>query len=197
LKYNYLILIQKKKKLDNNKNITLENSLEGSVDRIFSNNEVHNCDNLNEYVDKLYKILKYGGRYFIRYKSFKTDETLILAEQISKEPKWWNKFKNFSLALKYWPSSILCDYLENAGLVWEKQKEWRNVTSFNTLEEYKNYISGWLPHLYHLNKIDREEFLEQLVSVHAESHKNSDKVNVEESLIEIYGYKPAKNEIIW
>jgi len=150
-------------------------------------------------VDKLYDILKYGGRYLIRYKSFKNDETLQLAEQLSKEVKWRNKFRDFTLCLKYWAPSILCDYLDNAGLVWEKQKEWRNGTSFQTPEEYKKYIVGWLPHLHHLkDPTDCEKFLNELILAHTETRTDSyNNIYIEESLIEIYGYKPNKNKIIW
>jgi len=166
---------------------------------MFSNNEVQRCENLKLFIHLFAYFLVDGGIFFLRYRSTKTDEILQLADQISKEVKWRNMFRDFKQPLKTWPSSVVCDYIENEGLSWEKQKECRMIITFQTLEEFKSYIAAYLPHLYHLkNTYEREDFLNELIITHTETHTDPyGKVYTEEAIVEINGYKPNKNCRKW
>ncbi len=56
--------------------------------------------------------------------------------------------------------------IEKVGLVWEEASIWRNTETFEDADGYKAYVSGWLPHLYHLSGKDRDDFLDEVVKTH-------------------------------
>ncbi len=168
---------------------------EGTVHRMISFSAIHWFPNLQGFVDGINKYLAPGGIFFFRYAGCKGDETLELAEKISRGDEWKEKFKRFACPMHTHSPEVMQATLEKVGLVWEEASIWRNIETFDNKQGYKAYVAGWLPHLYHLNDEDRETFLNLVVEAHCsrpERRNDKGEITVWDTQVKVTGSKPNK-----
>lgn len=169
---------------------------EETVDRIISFTAIHWFPDAASFISGVNTYLTPGGNFFFRYAGCKGDETLELAEKISQDPMWREKFKDFSCPMHAYSLDTMQQLIEDEGLVWEDSKVWKNIELFDSEYDYRAYVAGWLPHLYHLKNLhDREKFLDLLVKTHcARPDRNNDgEITVWDTQVLITGFKPQKN----
>lgn len=164
-----------------------------SIDRIISFTAIHWFNDINKFMAGVDKYLKPGGVFFFRYAGCEGDQTLELAEEMRKEEEWASKFEGFENPMHTYPVDEMRGSIKKVHMVCEKAAIWENVERFRDREGYKNYVAGWLPHLYHLSGDDREKFLEELISRHCSNEDNYDHGDliVRDTQVEVWGFKPA------
>lgn len=164
---------------------------ENTVNRMVSFTAIHWFQNLTGFVDGVNKYLTPGGIFFFRYAGCQGDETLELAEKISTDDKWKQKFEKFTCPMYTHTPEVFRATLEKVGLMWEEASIWRNVETFDNEDAYKTYVAGWLPHLYHLEKADRPDFLNAVVKAHCQRPERNcnGKITVWDTQVKITGSK--------
>ena len=82
--------------------------------------------------------------------------------------------------------------IEKVGLVWDEASIWRNEEKFENQEAYKTYVVAWLPHIYHLEGQEREDFLNEVVTTHcARPDRNAKgEITVWDTQVKVTGSKP-------
>jgi len=165
---------------------------EGTVNRMVSFTAIHWFPELGGFIEGVHKYLAPGGLFFFRYAGCQGDETLELAEKLCREEKWKQKFEKFSCPMHTHTPEAFRTTLEKVGLVWEEVCIWKNKETFDNAEGYKAYVAGWLPHLYHLEGSDREEFLQTVVKTHCQrpDRNNNGEITVLDTQVKITGAKP-------
>ena len=166
---------------------------ERTVNRMISFSAIHWFPNLQGFIEGVNKYLAPGGIFFFRYAGCKGDETLELAEKLSKDEKWQKKFERFICPMHAHSPETMQITIEKVGLVWEEAHIWKNTETFDNEDGYKTYVAGWLPHLYHLQGQDREDFLNTVVKTHCarpDRNKNGE-ITVLDTQVKITGSKPS------
>lgn len=166
---------------------------EGGVDRMISFTAIHWFSDISKFFTGIEKYLKPGGVFFFRYAGCEGDETLVLAEKMRKEEKWIAKFEHFSNPMYTYSTEKMRQEITKVKMGCKKASIWENTEEFPDRDEYKKYVSGWLPHLCFLDsQEDRNEFLKELVDRHCSRRERCDengRVTVTDTQVEIWGYK--------
>lgn len=169
----------------------------GTIDRMVSFTAIHWFPELEGFMQGVNRYLKDGGRFFFRYAGCEGDETLEIAKALSKQERWQARFSDYTCPMKTYRPEVMRDAIRAVGLVCEKTSLWENTETFASPETYRNYVEGWLPHLYHLkDPKERQEFLNTVVEIHCsrpDRQLPNGGIEVKDTQVEIWGYKPNQS----
>ena len=169
-----------------------------TVTRIVSFSAIHWFPYLDKFISGVDHYLAPGGKCFFRYAGCEGDETLNIAEEMRKEDKWEDKFDGFFCPMYTHHPETMRDEIQKVGMKCEKYIFRINTEEFVDQKDYSKYVSGWLPHYYHITDRDeRNAFLAELVEEHCsrdDRHNENGYITVEDSQVEIWASKPKEQD---
>ena len=186
-----------KKKFENNKNISFmqldarELAFNNQFDVIFSSYALHWVVNFDDFMKRVYKALKPGGKILFTIPLGISRPLEQASIQVMKDPKWSKYFIDYDEPWQFSPQSEYNDMVSSSGFEVKKCNVFNHKKVFDSVEEYKNYIIQWYPYPHQVEASKRDEFFDEIIqkSLEMETVYPDGKVNFEFPQIDIIAFR--------
>ena len=166
-------------------------SYDNQFDLIFSSYALHWVINFDDFLKRVYKALKPGGKILFTIPLGISSPLEEASVEIMRKSKWAKYFEDYEEPWQFSPRSEYHSMLTDANFEVKKCNEFNHKKIFESKDDYRNYIVQWYPYPHQVEESMREEFFNEIIerALELETIFSDGKVNFEFPQIDIIASK--------